>query len=131
MTISRAITDLRRANLLEVRYDDIPTGGALRWPNLYVNGPLYDPAALERSFKKLEEVHGADRVKRARQWASIVYEDSDLGGIEALLEYETRFGRTTIEKAVEVVKKKSPSNPKRNMGYLLGTIEGIQREGDK
>lgn len=125
-TVSEAVTALRRANLIEVRYDKNPTRpDEDREPNTYLMNPLYDPEELERAFKRLEDAHGRDKAKRAREWASVVYEDSDLASIEELIELESRRGQERIERAVEIVKEKSPSNPKRNIGYLFGTIDGL------
>ena len=104
-------------------------GEGARAPSVYITNPLYDPAELERAFKRLEEAHGTERVKRARGWASLVYEDTDLYAVERLIEFESRRGKEIIEKAAGIVKKKSGSNPKRSMGYLLGTIERLKDSG--
>lgn len=122
-TISFAVTALRRANLFEVRYDENPLNPEDdRAPSIYLTNPLYDPAELESALRKLEEIHGPDRLKRARTWASLVYDDSNLGGIEDLIESEYRWGGERIKRAAAIMELKSPSNPKRNLGYFLAVI---------
>ena len=125
--LSPAVTELRRADLLEVRYGPNPLApGDKRDPSVYSTNSLYDPAALEGAFKRLEARHGAEKVRRARDWAALVYEDSDLDAVKELVRLEGLHGARRIEEAAGIIGKKSPSNPKRNMGYFIGTIKGLK-----
>jgi hypothetical protein len=125
--ITRGVTELRRANLLEVEYDAVgPTGPSGRAPNVYSLNPLYDPGAFDRALEELKKRVGADKVERARRAAALVYEDSYLRGIEQLIELEDQYGRARIQEAERILGAKSPDNPKRKIGYLIETIRGLK-----
>jgi hypothetical protein len=70
----------------------------------------------------LKEKHGPDKLARAQKAASLVYEDSDLAGIARLIELEDRYGPAKIRWALDKMEDKSPSNPRRTLPYLIGTI---------
>lgn len=121
--ISSGVTELRRANLLEVEY------GKIEWhmenprePSLYTPNVLYDPADLKKGLEELQEKHGPEKLARAQKAAALVYEDSDLAGIARLIELEDRYGQAKIRWALDKMEAKSPSNPKRTLPYLIGTI---------
>jgi hypothetical protein len=124
--ITRGVTELRRANLLEVEYDAVgPTGPSGRAPNVYTPNPLYDPRAFDRALEELKKRVGAEKVERARRAAALVYEDSYLRGIEQLIELEDQYGPARIEQAERILGAKSPDNPKRKIGYLIETIRKL------
>ena len=124
--ITRGVTELRRANLLEVEYDAVgPTGPSGRAPNVYTPNPPYDPGAFDRALEELKKRVGADKVDRARRAAALVYEDSYLRGIEQLIELEDQYGRDRIAAAEKILGAKSPDNPKRKIGYLIETVRKL------
>ncbi len=121
--ISSGVTDLRRANLLEVEYGELAQHMEKpREPSLYTPNVLYNPADLKKSLEGLKEKHGPDKLARAQKAASLVYEDSDLAGIARLIELEDRYGPAKIRWALDKMEAKSPSNPRRTLPYLIGTI---------
>ncbi len=127
--VSRGTTELRRKNLLDMEYDALDqTGLAPKHPHVFLPQPLYNPKDLARKLKRLEEQHGAEKLERAKKLAALVYEDCDAGAMEKLIELEEKYGLSVMQQAAEIMAAKSPSNPKRSMGYLIGTIQGI---GDK
>jgi hypothetical protein len=126
--VSRGTTELRRKNLLDVEYAELDrTGPRTKQPHIFVPQPLYDPGDLARKLRFLEKRHGAVKLNGAQRLATLVYEDCDAGAMEALIALEERFGARVVRQAAEIVAAKSPSNPKRCMGYLIRTIEGIGR----
>ncbi|MBI4352436.1 MAG: hypothetical protein HY593_00770 [Candidatus Omnitrophica bacterium] len=130
--ISEGTTLLRRADLVEVQYDQTGAkGNPSRLANVYTPNELYDPKEREAKLKGLEKSHGRERFDRARGYAGLVYEDNSFEGIKTLLELGGRYGWETVEEAAEVIKLKNPDNPKRTMGYLIGTIENIGRKTGK
>ncbi len=73
--------DLRRRNLVEVEPGRLnPANYSDRKANRYAPNPLYDPKELEQAFRRLEERHGAEKVKKAVGYAALVYEGSDEDG---------------------------------------------------
>jgi len=129
-SIKNGVMDLRRHNLIEVRSDLNPDEPKVRKANEYAHNPLYDPKELKRAFGALERRYGKRKVKKATGYAAVVFEDSDVEGVERLILLEEEFGAKVVKKAVGVVKKMHGTNPKRTMGYLIATIQGIGgREG--
>ncbi|MBL0059006.1 MAG: hypothetical protein IPP35_07840 [Elusimicrobia bacterium] len=121
--IFSGVTELRRANLLEVEYGEMDQHmGHPREPSLYTPNVLYDPADLKKGLEELKQKHGPEKLARAQKAASLVYEDSDLAGIARLIELEDQYGPAIIRWALDKMEAKSPSNPKRTLPYLVGTI---------
>lgn len=130
--LRQGVVKLRRANLLEVEYDEVPpTPDAPRHANTYFPNPLYDPAALEAKFRSLEQTFGSEAVARAKEVAALVYEDSDAGAVEALIDLERRYGTGVIAQAVKILGEKSPDNPKRSIAYLIGVINRLSTTRSK
>ena len=117
--LQQGIIELRRANLLEVEYAPVSkTGNDSHRPSIYTPNDLYDPAALDARFRALE-VRDANAFARAKDLAALVYEDSDVEGIEEIMDLETKLDPSAIQEASQVLGAKDPDNPKRCMGYLL------------
>jgi len=129
--VQEGVLDLRRHNLIEVNPDELVPGNyKSRNANQYVLNPLYDPRGLERAFQELEQQYGAEKVRKAREYVSVVYEDSDVDAVRRLIVLEEEFGADAIRQAVEYVGEMSGNNPKKTIGYLIATMQGIGgREG--
>lgn len=133
MFLQDGFMDLRRHNLVEVRPDRLKPGNySGRKANRYAPNPLYDPRELKRRFTELKERYGKKKVQKAAGYASLVYEDSDVEAVERLILLEEEFGAEVVQRAARVVGKMHGSNPKKTVGYLIATIQGIgTREGRK
>ena len=94
-------------------------------PHTFTPQPLYNPENLANKLQQLQERYGADKLERAKKLAVLVYEDCDATAMETLIQLEEKYGPRIIQQAAEILAAKSPSNPKRSMGYLIGTIQGI------
>lgn len=116
-------TELRRANLLEVEYDQLDATGGDRSPNIYTPRELYDPAALERSWADLRARFGEEKLSRARRCAALVYEDSDADVVERFIRMEESHGVEKVEKAYQYIAVKHPSNPRRTAAYFIAMIQ--------
>ncbi len=124
--IHKGVTELKRANLLEVQYGELPKNPtSSRKPNVYYSNLLYDPKALHHRFSKLKKKHGKEKYQRAKQWAALVYEDSNIDAVEKFIRLEDKYSLVRIQKAAKIIKDKNPDNPKRNLGYFYRTIERI------
>lgn len=127
--ISPANQELRRLNLLDIQYSELEDlKFSQRKANTYTLGQLYDPAALQESLKKLEEKHGKDKLARATQTASIVFEENNLKTIQTFVDLEAKYGEAVMEEASKKISEKNPDNPKRSAGYLINTIKSIGQE---
>jgi len=125
--ISNGVTALRRANLLEVDYDVLTMNASEpRRPAIYTPNPLYDPRELDKTFIEMEGKYGTKAVKKAKKYAALVYEDSDVKAIERLINLEKKYGRDKIRQALKILGAKNPDNPKRTMGYLINTIKNLK-----
>lgn len=125
--ISQGITDLRRQNLLDVDYAALDIDASVpRRPSIYTPTLLYDPAVLEKKREDLKAQFGIEKFNRAQKAAALVYEDCDVNGIKELIDLENQFGAARVEAAVKLLGQKNPDNPKRSMGYLIGTIRNMK-----
>ncbi len=125
--ISQGVTDLRRQNLLEVDYAALDVDASVaRRPSIYTPTLLYDPAALDKKREELKAQFGPEKFNRAEKAAALVYEDGDVNGIKELIDLENQFGSARVEAAVKLLGQKNPDNPKRSMGYLIGTIRNLK-----
>lgn len=124
--VNKGVVELRRHNLLEVQYDAQPTpADPARLANQYLPGPLYDPAENQKRLDRLAQAQGKAAVARARAIAEMLYEDNDVGMVEQLIDLEKQYGEKTVGEAAKLLGEKRPDNPKRNFGYLIGTVRGM------
>jgi len=124
--ISEGTMTLRKMDLVEVEYDAIgKDGNPARYANIYTPNDLYDPKEREAKFEELGKIYGKEKLEKALEYARLVYEDNNDTDVQTLLELEKEYGIERIEKAAGVISQKSPDNPKRSMGYLIGTIKGM------
>jgi hypothetical protein len=121
-------TELRRANLVDVVYDDIRPETAVepRHSNVYTPLALYDPAKLELQWKDLENRFGKEKTDRARACATLVYKDNDYDAVEKFIALEEKYGKDKMEQAKKIMSEKAPDNPKRCVGYFVGTVMGLK-----
>ena len=118
--------DLRRSNLVEVKPDRLsPANYGSRKANLYLPNPLYDPEALEKSFRDLEQRYGKEELRRVAGYLRRIHEDSDARAAEQLILLEREFGLEAVGAAVEKVGEMSGTNPKNTVGYLIATIRSM------
>ena len=94
--ISNGMQELRKLNIIDIRYS---------------------------KFAKLSERYGEANVQKAREYAKVVFKENDPEAIETLLKLTTDYGEEAVKKAVRIVSKKRPDNPKRSFAYLKGIIE--------
>jgi len=123
--LSMGVSELRRANLIEVMYDTLTKEGGPRRANTYVTNALYNPLLIEKGLKALEQKYGAVQMSRARKCATLVYEDSDLELIEIFVRLEQKYGREKMDLVYNKLSLKSPSNPKRSAGYFINTVKSL------
>jgi len=118
--------DLRRHNLVEVAPDQLsPSNYKTRKANRYIPNPLCDPKELEKAFQDLERRYGKEKVSRAAGALHLIYEDSDVGAAERLILLEEEFGPEVVRRAAKKVGEMSGNNPKKTVGYLIGTIRSM------
>jgi hypothetical protein len=125
--VGTGTVELRRANLLDVEYSEIPQNpGEQRKPNIYTPLPLYDPKQLDAAWQDLEKRYGKDVTSRARDCAALVYKDCDFRAVEQFIGLERTYGRAKVEQAKSIIAQKSPDNPKRTVGYFIGTVKNLK-----
>ena len=124
--ISDGNQELRRLNLLDIQYSNLEDlKFNQRQPNTYTLQDLYDPRELTNKLKSLEQKHTPEKLNRAVQTASLVFEENNLQTIQALLDLEDKYGQTILEEAARKISEKNTDNPKRSAGYLINTIKSI------
>jgi HKD family nuclease len=117
--INKGMGELRRKNLLEVKYDEL--SGKLyeqRRPKMYKILKLYDPKERESRLKSIEDKYGKAEYAKARKYAEIVFEENSPEVIEDIILKTKEFGNKEMKRAFGEVAKKNPDNPKRNYIYV-------------
>ena len=66
----------------------------------------------------------------SRRGAALVYEGRDGTGMAELIRLEERHGRAVVDAALKELGKKLPVNPKRSIGYLIGTVRRMGEAGE-
>ena len=123
--VSTGTIELRRANLIDVLYDEQTPVGP-RHSNRYTPLPLYDPAKLAARWAELENKYGKEKTDRGRACATAVYKDDDCGAVEKFIGLEEKYGIDKVEKARKIMEQKNGDNPKRCVGYFIKTIMAIK-----
>lgn len=128
--IHKGMSELRRKNLLEVRYDDF--SGKLyeqRRPKMYKLLKLYDPKERVARLKDIEAKYGKEAYVKAKKYAEIVFEENNPEVIEDIILKTKEYGAKEIKRAFSEVARKNIDNPKRNYLYItriLGKKENQQ-----
>jgi hypothetical protein len=122
--VATGTVELRRANLLDIEYSEIPKNP--NEPNIYTPLPLYDPKLLDAAWQDLEKRFGKEMTLRARDCATLVYKDCDFRAVEQFIGLEQIYGRAKVEQAKSIIAQKSPDNPKRTAGYFIGTVKNLK-----
>ncbi len=125
--ISQGMQELRRLNLIDVLYDEAESDSFdSRSAKSYKVLPLYDPAWLKGEWDRLELAYGPKDLKRAREYAKIVYEENDPEVAEGIIKTTNAIGEEKIKKAFAIVSMKHPDNPKRCYAYVKGILNKWQ-----
>jgi len=129
--INKGMGELRRKNLLEVKYDDL--SGKLyesRRPKMYKLLKLYDPKERESRLKIIEEKYGKEEYAKARRYAEIVFEENNPEVIEDIILKTKEYGSKEIKRAFSEVARKNIDNPKRNYLYVTRILGKTAERGD-
>jgi HKD family nuclease len=121
--INKGMGELRRKNLLEVKYDEL--SGKLyeqRRPKMYKILKLYDPKECLSRLKALEEKYGKAEYAKARKYAEIVFEENNPEVIEDIILKTKQYGEKEIKRVFDIVSQKNIDNPKRTYIYVTRII---------
>jgi len=122
--IYKGMGELRRKKLLEVKYDtltDKPFDS--RRPKMYKLLKLYDPKAHESKLAALKTKYGPKVYDRARDHASLVFEENNPEVIEDIILKTKQFGEPRVAAAFRLIALKNIDNPLRTYTYVAGIIE--------
>lgn len=124
--ITDGTRELSKLNLLQIKYGELEGKSySERDANEYTPKPFYDPEELKKELIALEQKHSKEKFNRAIHAATIVYEESNLKTIYALIELEDKYGEPIVSKALKKIQEKNPDNPKRSAGYLINTVKSM------
>jgi len=118
--------DLRDFNIIDVKCSQIDAGYENRMPSTTVFLGLYDMREFEQNLARLEEDYGRELIIKSREYAIVVFKGYDLGVIEEIAKRINIYGVTNVDKAFKVVEQKSPDNPKRIFGYVIGILDKMK-----
>ncbi len=121
--INKGMGELRRENLLEVRYDEL-SGKPYdeRRPKMYKILKLYDPKVREAQLGAIEGKHGKEAFTKARKYAEIVFEENNPEVIEDIILKTKQYGEKEIKRVFDAVSQKNIDNPKRTYIYVTRII---------
>ena len=127
--ITDGTRDLKKLNLLLIQYSEIEgTSYDQRQANVYSPKPFYDPEDLKKELKRLGEKYGQDKLQRAVDVATIIFEENNAKTVQTLIQLEDQYGQETVQQAAQQIGEKNPDNPKRSAGYLINTIKSMARD---
>jgi hypothetical protein len=122
--INKGMGELRRQQLLEVRYDELGNKPYdTRRPKKYKLLALYDLSQRAAELGRVEAKYGAKEYARARKFAGIVFEENDPGVIEEIIMLVREQGVKKVSWAFGEVGRKNIDNPKRSFVYVLGMLK--------
>jgi len=122
--MSEGMQELRRQNIIDMKYSDLNANEpSNRLATSYKALNLYDPAWLEAEWDRLEMLYGPDNLKKARSFASIVFEENDPDVIEDIMKMINAHGEEQVKKAFDIVAMKRVDNPKRCYLYVKGILQ--------
>lgn len=125
--IHKGMNELRRKNLLEVKYDEL--SGKLyeeRRPKMYKILKLYDSKEPEAKLQGIEGKYGKEAYAKARKYVKIAFEENNPEVMEDIILKTKEYGAKEIKRAFSGIARKNIDNPKRNYGYvtrILGKTE--------
>jgi len=128
--INKGMGELRRKNLLEVKYDEL--SGKLyeqRRPKMYKILKLYDPKERQLRLRGIEDKYGKAEYAKARRYAEIVFEENNPEVIEDIFLKTKEYGPKEIKRAFGEVARKNIDNPKRTYIYVT-RILGKTRDAE-
>ncbi|MDP3042691.1 MAG: phospholipase D-like domain-containing protein [Candidatus Omnitrophota bacterium] len=117
---------LRDFNIIDVRYSSIDEGYENRMPSTTVFLGLYDMHEFEQGLKRLEDAYGRGLITKSREYAFVVFKGYDLNVIEMIASFINTYGATKVDEAFKIVEQKSPDNPKRTFGYVIGILDKMK-----
>jgi len=125
--ISNGMGELRSLNLIDVAYDT-PKEGSYEalLAKSYKVMPLYDSEWLETEWDRIEVVYGSKELKRAREYAKIVFKENDPKVVEEIIIMTDSLGEESVKKAFAIVGKKRVDNSKRCYAYVKGILKNWQ-----
>ncbi|MCK4518915.1 MAG: hypothetical protein KAU12_02240 [Candidatus Omnitrophica bacterium] len=123
-TISKGMMELRRLNLIDVEYSSIEEGYEEREPTKYKALDLYSPKRQAEKWERLKRLYGRRRVREARKFARVVFEENDTIVIEDIIHLIDEYGGKNFRKAIDIVSQKAVDNPKRTHKYVVGILRG-------
>lgn len=130
--VSDGNMDLRKNNLLDIQYGELESQNYKdRAASIYTPKPIYDPKALERDLASIRSKTSEAAYGKAVEAATLVFAPNDPKAIRAFVGLYEKQGPQVFEEALARVREKNPDNPKRSVGYLIRTIQGIAAAAGK
>jgi len=129
-TLWRGMSGLRKLNILDMEYSDYSlVGGVIeRDPIRFRLFGLYSQEALDTQKARLVKLYGAERFKKAEEYAEIVYKGSNIQVIEDIIKKTDEYGTDQVDRAFKIVSEKIAANPLRSYKYVVGILQGEARK---
>lgn len=118
--------DLRDFNIIDVKCSQMDKGYENRMPSTTIFLGLYDMREFEQNLKCLEDAYGRELITKSREYAFVVFKGYDLSVIEQIAKLININGAAKVDEAFKIVEQKSPSNPKRTFGYVIGILDKMK-----
>jgi len=125
-TITKGMQELRRLNIIVIEYSARNEDYVHIEPSIYELLGLYSPEEHDKRLKQLAEKYGDEKIKRAVEFAEVVYRQNDIDAIEKVIKLTEEYGEEKIQKAQKILSEKAVDSPKRTLRYGIGIIKGIR-----
>ncbi len=124
----KGMKDLREFNIIDVECSQLDEGYENRMPSVTVYSGLYDMREFEQEMARLEQAYGRELIIRSREYAFVVFKGYDSGVIEEIAKRIKIDGAANVDEAFKIVEQKSPDNPKRIFGYVIGILDKMKAQ---
>ncbi|MBU1924156.1 MAG: hypothetical protein KJ710_07890 [Candidatus Omnitrophica bacterium] len=124
----KGMKDLREFNVIDVECSQMDEGYENRMPSVTVYLGLYDMREFEQKLARLDQAYGRELIIKSREYAFVVFKGYDLGVIEEVAKLININGAANVDEAFKIVEQKSPDNPKRIFGYVIGILDKMKAE---
>ena len=128
-TITKGMRELKKLNLIEVKYSEIKEGYKKRLANYYCPKKLLSEEEIKKRWKTLTENYNPQEISFARELAAELDEENKFETVEKFINLIQHYGMKSVQKANQITAKKAVDNPKKDISYTEGILKQWERKG--
>ena len=128
-TITKGMRELKKLNLIEVKYSEIKEGYKKRLANYYCPKKLLSEEEINKRWETLTENYNPQEISLARELAAELDEENKFETVEKFINLIQHYGMKSVQKASQITAKKAVDNPKGNISYTEGILKQWESKG--